>query len=165
MTLECVINGSIERDKGVGKDKEECTCNGQSLCERPAVLPTEVVGDLRLSPPIAPRDGSEKKFVFGKLEGDLLNRFQHCCGICLGFLIYGSRPVINISKTHGHLRALVFSHRFLLQKMGAYDLFACVEWAFDFRCTSVHFPSLIGTFDTLKVIEVFPDELIEHLRR
>jgi len=33
-------------------------------------------------------------------------------------------------------------------------------WPFHFRevATSVHFPSLIGTFDTLEVIEVFPDE-------
>ena len=35
-------------------------------------------------------------------------------------------------------------------------------WPFYLRevdtwCTSMHFPSLIGTFDTLKVIEVFPD--------
>jgi len=46
-----------------------------------------------------------------------------------------------------------FSHRLPLPKRGAYGHFTSVKWALDL-------PSLIdGAFDTLEVIEVFPDEM------
>ena len=42
--------------------------------------------------------------------------------------------------------------------MGAYRLSTSVKLTLGFwKCTSMHFPSLIGTFGTLKVIEVLPD--------
>ena len=48
--------------------------------------------------------------------------------------------------------------------MGAYGLSTSVKLTLDFqKCTSMHFLSLIGTFDTLKVIEVFPDAMYNDL--
>lgn len=99
MALGSVINGTIEGDEGVGECKDECDddpCDGRSRCKRPTILPVEAVGDL-LSPPIVPWDGTEKAFVLGKLEGGLLNGYQHCCHISLAFVIDGFRPVINQS--------------------------------------------------------------------
>jgi len=58
------------------------------------------------------------------------------------------------------MNARFFSLFPLWPKMGVYVHFTSVEWALDLRkCTSssVHFPSLIGAFDSLEVIEVFPD--------
>ena len=44
--------------------------------------------------------------------------------------------------------------------MGAYGLSTSVKLTLDlWKYTYMHFPSLIGTFDTLKAIEVFPDVL------
>ena len=81
---------------------------------------------------------------------------------------FGFSPIRAVSKMAGsmskhqqipgYLWALVFSHRFPLPKMGAYRLSTSVKFKLDFwKCTSMHFLSLIGTFNTLKVIEVFPD--------
>ena len=43
-------------------------------------------------------------------------------------------------------------------KKGVYGHFTSVKWALDFQgCTSVHLPSLTGTFDILEVAGLFPD--------
>jgi hypothetical protein len=67
----------------------------------------------------------------------------------------------HIRKSPGDLWAPVFLRFFPLPNSGAYGPIASVKLALGFwKCTSVYFLLLIGTFDTLKVIEVFPDARI-----